>query len=137
MADLSQTASSVLPGANADIRHGTAGEAITAGMPIYQDTAGALWQADANDTEAKAAVVGIAISSAEAAGQKVSYVIEDDDLTIGATVAAGDALVLSATKGGIAPEADLATDDYVTFLGIGKSATKIAFKPIVTGAQHA
>lgn len=137
MADLTITASSVQYGSTANIRSGVAGEAIEAGQPVYQDTAGLIWQADADDTEAKAAAVGIAINTAEAANQRVAYAIEDSDFTPGATLTAGEAYALSATKGGICPIADLVTDDYITFLGVAKDTSKLYLKPLVTGGQHA
>jgi len=127
----------VQPGTNAVKRHGVAGEAITAGEPVYVTTAGLVMRAQADDTAEAAAAVGIAISSAEAANQSVSYVTQDNDFTVGGTVAVGASYYVSATVGGIAPEADLATGDYATLIGVGKSASKIHLKPIVTGAQHA
>lgn len=137
MADLTITASSVQPGSTSNIRSGVAGEAIEAGQPVYQATDGKLWQADANDTETKAAAVGVAVSTAESANQRVSYAIEDPAFVPGATLAAGTAYGVSATKGGICPVEDLATDDFITFLGIAKSTSVLHLKPLATGGQHA
>ena len=38
MADLSVTAASVVAGSNANIEHGTLGETVTAGQPVYKDS---------------------------------------------------------------------------------------------------
>lgn len=136
MADLSITASSVQPGANAVLRTMTAGEAITVGQAVYQQADGTVWRTD-TDTAAKAAAIGIAVSGASAAGQRVVVDISDDDFTVGATVAVGSAYVVSATAGGIAPEADLTTGDYSTFLLFGKSTTKAILRPLATSGTHA
>lgn len=127
--DLSITSTSVTPGANAVIRYDTAGAAITAGKVVYKSsTDGKLYLADADSgTSAVRDAVGIAIVTG-AIGTKIAYVIEDDDLTIGATVSNGTVYCLSATAGGIAPLADVTTGWYPTVLAVGKSTTKIAFK---------
>ena len=108
--DLSITSTSVTPGANAVIRYDTAGAAITAGKVVYKSsTDGKLYLADCDSaTSAVRDAVGIALVTG-AIGTKIAYVTEDDDLTIGATVANGTIYVLSATAGGIAPAADLTT----------------------------
>ena len=133
MADLTLTASSVVPGDSAIIQSGVAGAAIAAGEVVYKDTSDSnkLKLADANGATAIIRLVaGIAICSA-AAGQRVSYVTEDDDLTLGSGLfAIGDVLILSATAGKIAPVADLATGMYNTVLGIATTTGKINFKPL-------
>lgn len=127
--DLSITAASVIPGANAVVRYATMGAAGLAGQVVYKSaTDGKLYLADCDSATAGVRdAVGILISSA-GIGSKGSYVTEDDDLTIGATVANGTVYCLSATAGGIAPLADITTGGFVTVLGVGKSSTKIAFK---------
>lgn len=127
--DLSITSTSVVPGSNAIIRDAVAGAAITAGQVVYKSASdGKLYLADADSgTAAIRDAVGIAINSG-AAGARVNYVIEDDDLTIGATVSNGAVYVLSATAGGLAPLADATTGWYVTVLAVGKSSTKVAFR---------
>ncbi len=139
MADLTITAASVVPGANARFRSGPAGAAITAGEVVYPDASGDIQLADNNAsaiTAGSGGVIGLAVCDA-AASQRVTYVTLDDDLTIGATVAVGTSYYLSATAGKIAPEADLVTGNYATLLGVGKSTTKISYAPIITGATHA
>jgi len=127
--DLSITSTSVVPGANAVIRDAIAGAAITAGKVVYKSsTDGKIYLADCDSgTSAVRDAVGIAINTA-ATGSRVTYVIEDDDLTIGATVSNGTVYVLSATAGGIAPLADATTGWYPTVIAVGKSSTKIAFR---------
>lgn len=132
-ADLSITASSVTPGANAVTRTWAAGAAITAGQLVYlSSTDFKVYLADANHgTAANRDVYGIALTSS-ALGAPCTVCLEDDDLTIGATVANGTVYVLSATAGGVAPLADATTGWYVAVVCVGKSTTKVAFraKPI-------
>mgnify|MGYP001015538187 FL=1 len=125
MADIAITVSSVQAGTAATIRGGTAGATITAGQPVYLDSAAsnAVKPARANGATT-AAAVGIALNGASS-GQPVDYVTKDDDFTLGGTSTAGIILCVSAaTAGNIAPSADMTTGNYVTTLGVMKSATK-------------
>jgi len=134
--DLSITATSVAPSANAIIRSATAGATITAGKMVYKSaTDQKLYLADCDSaTAAVRDCVGIALVSS-AAGAPCAYVIEDPALVIGATVTNGTIYVLSATAGGIAPAADLTTGWYATVVCVGTSTTTVAFraKPLRTG----
>jgi predicted transcriptional regulator len=135
MADLSITTSEVQPG-TASTPTLVAGEAIDAGEVIYKKAAdGEAYLADA-DAEASAEAIGIAVCSA-AAGQKVAYQ-KTGTVTIGssASVAQGQVYVVSGTAGKIAPEGDLATDDYVTILGVGNDADGIDLDINATGIAH-
>ena len=130
MADLSITAASVVPGSRARILPGTAGATITAGQTVYLDSTTNTYKlADANSSAATAAVVGIAMNGASA-GQPISVNVEDDDLTVGATLSmSAPVYVQSATAGGIAPSADIAAGWYPSVLFIAKSTTKAILKP--------
>jgi hypothetical protein len=124
MADLSQTASSVLPGADAVTERMTAGVAITAGQVVYLIDAAArtVGLADNNDASAVVRrVFGIALNGA-AIGQPV-VVQRSGEINVGATLTPGIIYVLSATAGRIAPAADLASGNFTTVLGIAKSAS--------------
>lgn len=127
--DLSVTAANLVPGPRANIISGIAGATITAGQLLYLDsTAGTYKLADANASAATANVIGIAVSGASA-GQRVGVLLEDDDLTVGATLStAAPVYVASATAGGIAPVADLASGHYPVVVLIAKSTTKAVFK---------
>ena len=138
MADVVITAANVIPGANAKFRDGTAGATITAGQVVYSDSTDngdyKLAQADAATTDD---VIGIAVNGASD-GQPIRVVYEDDDLTIGGTVAIGTIYVLSAAAGGaIAPSTDLASTNLVTVLGPAKTTGKIMLKIQVTSAAVA
>lgn len=122
MADLTITAANVVSGANAVTRQGVAGATITAGQPLYQDSADsyALKPARAN-AAATDLVVGIALHGA-ADGQPITYQSEGA-INVGATLVVGTIYVLSAAAaGGIAPSGDLASGNYVTVLGVATAA---------------
>lgn len=137
MADYSVTAASVVPGSSARIKRYTAGETLTAGQPVYKDSAdGKIYKADAN-VSTKIDVIGITLGGG-GAGQPVNVATEDDDFTPGCTLAIGDIPILSTTAGGIAPSADLASGSYGVVLGIAKSTTKMFLGPFLkAGAAKA
>lgn len=125
MADISVTASSVLKSTNAATSRGIAGSAITAGQTLYIDTADSnkLKPADANGASPLYVVAGIALHAA-ATGQPIEYQT-DGNLTFNAVLTAGTIYVQSATAGGIAPAADLASGHHVTILGVATSTTNL------------
>jgi hypothetical protein len=128
MADLTVTASQVLPDTNYDIRKGIAAAAITAGQVVCLDTTTLtvkLW--DANDTAVNVFQPGIAVCNA-AAGQTVAWQeAAGAEITIGAGAAPANGAVFvgSATPGGIAAVADLAAGWLRAIIGIGKTGNKI------------
>jgi hypothetical protein len=133
MADVSITAANVVAGANAVIQHGIAGATVTAGQPLYRDSSdGRLKLADCDASATTAACVGLALHGASN-GQPLAFTADDDDFTVGGTVAVG-IYVLSGTAGGIAPVADLAAADYVVFIGAAKSTSKMKVKIVNAGA---
>lgn len=130
-ADLSVTAGSVVPSADAKFLDGTAGATITAGQIVYQDASDSnkIKLADSNASAATATAIGIAANGASA-GQPIRVILEDPDLTVGATLSmTAPVYVLSATAGGIAPIADLTTGWYPVVIMVAKSTTKAIFKP--------
>lgn len=124
MANLSVTASAVLPSTTSDIEHGRASAAIDAGEVVYKDdTTGFFGLADNNSATANVRrAYGIALNHAQAAGQPLS-VQKSGDLTINAAMTAGVAYYLSDTPGKIAPFADIGSGEYVVLLGVAKSTT--------------
>jgi hypothetical protein len=136
MADISITASNVIGSALARRVSKSASSTITAGQPVYLTSTNLVAPADANASATTAKVFGIA-ENGGATGQRISVITQDPALVIGATVAIGDVLVLSATAGGIAPAADLATGHFCTVLGVAISTTAINFAPVAAGAAKA
>lgn len=123
MTDLSITAASVVPGADARTISGTAGATITAGQAVYLDTATNTYKlADSNGAAALIRTpVGIALHGASA--NQPLTIQRSGDLTIGATLTAGVAYYLSDTPGGICPVADVGSGEYPCIVGIAKSTT--------------
>jgi predicted transcriptional regulator len=134
MADLTITATSVVPASGATTSVGTAGEALTAGQAVYLKAAdGRLWKAQCDSTDAEATVVGITLNGA-AAGQPVSYQ-SAGTLNIGGTTAKTTYYVLSATAGGIAPQADLVSTNRIVHIGYSTATTgTFVVRIVFTGA---
>lgn len=123
MADLSITAASVLAGATAKRKLGTAGATITAGKVVYLDESDSEYKlADCDSaTAAVRSPDGIALNGA-ADGQPL-VVLEEGPITIGATLTAGTTYYLSPNAGGICPLADVLAGDYPVIIGIATSTT--------------
>lgn len=127
MADVSVTAASVVKTTTTLISEGIAGGTVTAGQPVYSDSTDSnkLKAADA-DVQATSVAVGIALHGA-AAGQPLKYATSGN-LTFNSCFTVGGIYVVSTTAGGIAPDTDLASGDYVTILGIATTATNLNIK---------
>lgn len=133
MADLTITAASVVAGAGATTRSGTAGATITAGQVVYLDSATGTYKlADADGAAALRSPAGIALH-ASLSGQPLK-ILTEGPITIGATVVAGVAYYLSPNAGGICPVADLLAGDYPTILGIATTTAIIDVKIHESGA---
>lgn len=133
--DLVITAGSVLKGSGASVTTYYAGETITAGQALYLHTDGLVYKSDANGTAAQKAITGIALNGGSI-NQAIS-VQTAGSITIGATVTTGLIYVLSATAGGIAPSADLASGWETIILGVATSASVIALSFYDSGASLA
>ena len=123
MADLTITAANVIAGSGAKIVHGTAGASVTAGQVLYLDSAAGTYKLADTDSATVAArsPAGIALH-ASATNQPIA-VLTAGPITIGATVAVGDAYYLSGNAGGLAPVADVAAGDYPCIMGICTSTS--------------
>jgi len=116
MADLSSI-TAVRPTANTQVQLVAYGATVSAGQPVYLDTSDSEYKlADADASEAAAKAAGVAITPGVDGGYGL-IAIGGDIILVGATMSVGDSYLVSATAGGIMPEGDLATDDYVTHLG--------------------
>lgn len=124
--DYTVTAASVTKGTGATVISSyNAGAAIAVGQAVYLDSSN-LWQlADANGASALRQATGIALNTASGSGQPLSVITAGDDFTPGFTIAANTVVVLSATAGGLAPAADLASGWYGNVIGVGCGSNKI------------
>lgn len=134
MADLSLTAGSILAAATANIKRGKAGATVTAGQIVYLDPADSEYKlADADNLPAAGVTAVFMALNGASDGQPLA-VLQGGDVSMGSVLTAGTAYYLSPTAaGGIAPLADIASGDDVILLGVAKSATVLAFKPIISG----
>lgn len=123
MADVAVTATSVAKAADTEFIDGYLGGTVTAGQPVYLDSNGTYQAADANASATTATVAGIALNGG-ASGQPVK-IARAGTLNPGFTVTVGAVYVQSATAGGIAPVADLATGWRTTVIGIGLTASSL------------
>lgn len=125
MTDLSITATSVLAGSNARVKHGLiAGASVARGKTVYLDAATGTYKlSDANGSGTRQCD-GIALNDA-GSGQPFSM-LEGGNITIGATVVAGTTYCVSETAGGICPRADLTTGDDPIIIGEAISASVIS-----------
>lgn len=128
MADLVITAANVIAGSNAQKSGGIAGEAVVAGkLGYYDTTVKKYFLADNNSATAAARKPTCMFLNSAAANQPVS-VMNEGDVAMGSIFTPGTAYFLSDTPGGICPVADLASGEYVSLVGLSKSATTLAVK---------
>ena len=130
MADITVTAANVKAGANAVVKTVTAGVAINAGQVVYQDTSDKKYKLADADALATAKVAGIALN--DAATDQPLEVQTAGDIDVGGTVVVGEIYLVSITAGGIAPEAEVVTGDFVSILGIGTVSNKLKMQILIS-----
>ena len=150
MADITVTAASVEPDYSAavppDLETRIAGETITEGQPLYENTAQRdyrnrpkLYKCDADAAQASALCYGIALNAAK--NNQTVTVQKGGSIKLGASggsvLTAGETYCVSSTAGGIAPTADLTTDTdmYPCILGPADSVAVLRLQaPFIVGA---
>ncbi len=137
MADISITASAVLPGSGARTRHVTAGATITAGQVVYREASTGKYKlADTDSATAEVRTpAGIALNGASD-GQPLT-ILTQGLLTLNAVLTQAVAYYLSGTAGGICPVADVASGDYTTVIGVAQSSTVLNVNFTEAGAALA
>lgn len=116
MADLSITATSVVPGTATVLGTATAGETIAAGETVYIKASDSrAWKAQCDGTTEESTVVGVALNGG-AAGQPIRYQ-QAGAMTIGATTVKTTTYMLSALAGKICPQADLVSTNKIVRVG--------------------
>lgn len=139
MADLTQTPANVAADADASQEVVTAGEAVDAGMPVYKKASDSKWYKARNDNTAEVSGVSgvrIALNSTPGANQPLSTFIKGK-VNLGATLTVGETYMLSNTAGKVAPIGDLATNRYVTILGVAISASQMNSVMFASNTQKA
>jgi hypothetical protein len=133
MTDLVVTAANVVPGADATIVHGRAGEALVQGKQAYLDSTSKKWMlADSNSATAEVRKATGTVLCAAALDQPVA-IAKDGQVTIGATLVPGTDYYLSDTPGGICPIADVGTGEYVCRVGMALTASVLQLDYLYTG----
>jgi hypothetical protein len=117
-------------------QNGTAGATITAGMPIYKDSADSdKLKPSQQDTATHSQCDGIAVNSA-ASGQPVSFVGDEAVVGYGAILTAGEVYSVGAAAGGICPHGDLGTGEFSTVLGVAVTTSNLKIKINESGVAH-
>ncbi len=132
MADISQTAGSVLAAANSAVSYGTSGASIAAGAPIYKNSSN-VFVLSKSDALATALCDGIALNGAST-GQPVTYLPSGSTIDLGATLTVGQTYVVSAANAGkIAPVSDYSSGAYPVVLGVAFAAGTFKLNITVAG----
>lgn len=110
------------------------GEEVIAPAPVYRGADERYYNADAT-TEAKAFAEGLCVfgGSEDSIGQLA--VVDGQEIDVGGAVTVGEIYVVSATSGKISPKSDLVSTNWLTLLGIGKTATNIQLLVRPAGLQ--
>lgn len=125
MADLTVTAATVAWSSGAK-GNGTAGATVTAGQAVYLDSVTSTLKLAQATSAAAAAAVGIALH-ASLSGQPLAYAADGATINIGATTSKATTYCVSATGGGVAPQADLTSGQYITQLGYATGTSGSVF----------
>jgi hypothetical protein len=142
MADISQTAASVALGASTTpTKVVQYGESVTQGMPLYLASDGKWYQTDANDGVAKAVAGAVALSPGATDGYGLVALPATTPgrslVNLGATLAIGTVYGVSATKGAIAPIADITSTQFVSVIGIATTAALLDFQVSISNTAKA
>ena len=111
-----------------------AAETITAGDCLYEVTSTTCGVCNVTDA-AKDACIGIALNDGTT-GHPITYAKSGAVVGFGAILTVGVWYCISAT-GAIAPVADLATSDYISYVGYGITTSNMQLRIINTGLQFA
>ena len=111
---------------------GTGGETMVAGDVVYLDSATGKYKKAANGDSATAVIAGVLLAPS-ADGKHCVFAYEDGtELAIGSSATENTWYTVSSTAGNIHPVADLASDEYLSWLGYG-NGTNLILRIINTG----
>lgn len=130
MADLTSI-TAVRPTANTTFTRVQYGATIAAGQPIVKSGTTYVL-ADANASAALAAAEGIAITPGVSGGYGL-MATGGSIILVGTTMVVGETYLASDTAGGIMPNSDRSTGDYVTKLGTASTTTQLDLSIVATG----
>lgn len=134
MADLAGI-TAVRPTVDTAIERVKYGATVAPGQTVYLDSADGEYKlADADVAANAAAARGVAITPGVDGGYGL-IAIGGGIILVGTTMTVGAMYVGSDTAGGIKPNADLTTGDFVTNLGRASSATQLELDINATGIE--
>lgn len=119
MTDISPTAGNVTWVSGSAPFKGKGGATITPGQLVYKDPADGEYKLADGDAVATLTNPAFAISNGENARDMI-LAGKGARVNFGATLTAGTIYVASLTPGGIAPDTDLSTGDFVLIVAIGE-----------------
>jgi hypothetical protein len=132
MADLTGI-TAVRPTENTNVRIVQYGATIAVGQPIVKSGTKYVL-ADANASAVLAAAEGIAVTPGVDNGYGV-MAFGGPIILVGTTMAVGETYLVSDTAGGIMPNADKGTGDFITRLGTAATATQLNLAISATGIE--
>ena len=132
MADLSGI-TAVRPTSSTQVRIVQYAGTVSVGQPVVLSS-GKYLAADANASAALAAASGVAMTPGVTDGYGV-VAFAGSIILVGTTMTVGETYLVSDTAGGIMPNADRSTGDYVTRLGTASTTTQLDLAIQSTGIQ--
>jgi hypothetical protein len=113
------------------------GATISAGQPLYLDSADGEYKlCDNNASAATATITGISMTPGVDGGYGY-MAISGSIILVGTTAAVGETYYAGATAGEIVPDADLASGNYIARVGTAESTTQIKLNIEYTAVTHA
>lgn len=132
MADLSGI-TAVRPTSSTQTKIVQYGGTVSVGQPVSLSSTKYV-ASDANASATLAAATGIAITPGVTDGYGI-VAVGGSVILVGTTMTVGETYLVSRTAGGIMPNADKATGDYVTRLGTAATTTQLNLSIQATGIQ--
>lgn len=133
MADLTSI-TAVRPTETTQLRVVKYGATISAGQSIYRGPGSKYLLSDSDASLAAAAAEGIAMTPGVDNGFGL-MAFGGPVVLVGTTMTVGETYLASRTAGGIMPNVDRLSGDYVTRLGVASSATQLDLSIQATGVQ--
>lgn len=112
------------------------GATIAVGEQVYLDTADSKHKLGDASVQATAVIAGIVMTPGIDNGYGI-IATSGSVILVGTTMAVGEPYAVSTNGGKIAPETDLAINEYVSRIGTASSTTKLKLNFDATGIQHA
>lgn len=136
MADLSITATAIIPVDGHVAVSKPAASAITQGQAVFENSSGQWQIADADAAATCIMPLGIALTEATAATQPILAIVSGD-LGMGAILTVNTIYTVAETAGAIQPVADLLSGDYLGVLGVATTTSNLRMLTYASGAVTA